>query len=263
MARLRLDQLLHQRGLLASREKAKRAVMAGEVLVDGQKVDKPGTQVKDDAELRLLRDPEPYVSRAGRKLAAALDHFGETADVDPAGMRCLDVGASTGGFTDCLLQRGAEHVVALDVGTNQLEYSIRSDPRVKSIEQTNARHLAPGDLPGPFDLVTLDLSFISLTKVVPPLLVFLREGSLLLPLVKPQFEAGRELVGKGGIVRDESVRRRVVDERVRDLESLEPPADSALLQGLQDLRLRSLGTFDSPVHGSEGNRESFALFRFS
>lgn len=250
MARVRLDQLLHQRGLSPSREKAKRAVMAGEVLVDGQKVDKPGTQVQDDAELRLLRDPEPYVSRAGRKLATALDHF----EVDPQGLRCLDVGASTGGFTDCLLQRGAAHVVALDVGTNQLDYSLRSDPRVTSIEQTNARHLAEGDLDGPFDLVTLDLSFISLTKVVPPLLVFLREGSLLLPLVKPQFEAGRELVGKGGIVRDPSVRRRVVDERVQDLARVDTPRSG--------LRLRPLGTFDSPVHGSEGNRETFALFSF-
>jgi 23S rRNA (cytidine1920-2'-O)/16S rRNA (cytidine1409-2'-O)-methyltransferase len=248
VTRIRLDQLLHQRGLSPSREKAKRAVMAGEVLVDGQKVDKPGTQVKDDAELRLLRDPEPYVSRAGRKLAAALDHFA----LEPAGLRCLDVGASTGGFTDCLLQRGADHVVALDVGTNQLEYSLRSDPRVTSIEQVNARHLIESDLEGPFDLVTLDLSFISLTKVVPPLLVFLQEGSLLLPLVKPQFEAGRELVGKGGIVRDPEVRRKVVEQRVAQLSEL----------GLGTLHLNSLGTFDSPVHGSEGNRETFALFRF-
>lgn len=219
--------------------------MAGEVLVDGQKVDKPGAQVAEDAELRLLRDPEPYVSRAGRKLAAALDHFG----VDPTGFRCLDVGASTGGFTDCLLQRGAEHVVALDVGTNQLVYSLRSDPRVTSMENVNARHLRPGDLEGAFDLVTLDVSFISLTKVVPPLLVFLREGSLLLPLVKPQFEAGRELVGKGGIVRDPQVRRKVVDDTVAAL--------ATLAEGL-----RWVGTFDSPVHGSEGNREAFALFRY-
>lgn len=243
--KLRLDQLLHQRGLQPSRERAKRTVMAGEVLVDGQKVDKPGAQVAEDAELRLLRDPEPYVSRAGRKLAAALDHFG----VDPTGFRCLDVGASTGGFTDCLLQRGAEHVVALDVGTNQLVYSLRSDPRVTSMENVNARHLRPGDLEGAFDLVTLDVSFISLTKVVPPLLVFLREGSLLLPLVKPQFEAGRELVGKGGIVRDPQVRRKVVDDTVAAL--------ATLAEGL-----RWVGTFDSPVHGSEGNREAFALFRY-
>lgn len=247
MTKIRLDQLLHQRGLSPSREKAKRAVMAGEVLVDGQKVDKPGTQVKDDAELRLLGNPEPFVSRAGRKLAAALDHFA----LDPAGMRCLDVGASTGGFTDCLLQRGAVHVVALDVGTNQLDYSLRSDPRVTSIEQVNARHLAESDLEGPFDLVTLDLSFISLTKVVPPLLVFLQEGSLLLPLVKPQFEVGRELVGKGGIVRDPEVRRSVVERRVGQLSEL----------GLGTLHLQALGTFDSPVHGTEGNRETFALFR--
>ncbi|MDA8017027.1 MAG: TlyA family RNA methyltransferase [Thermoanaerobaculia bacterium] len=255
MPRVRLDQLLYQRGFAPSREKAKRAVMAGEVLVDGQKVDKPGTQVAMDAELHLLRDPEPFVSRAGRKLAAALDHF----QLDPRGLRCLDVGASTGGFTDCLLQRGAVHVVALDVGTNQLDYSLRRDPRVTSIEKTNARHLTPGDLPGPFDLVTLDLSFISLTKVVPPLLVFLRRDSLLLPLVKPQFEAGRELVGKGGIVRDAAVRSRIIEERVHDLEQLEPSADHPL----HDLRLHALGTFDSPVHGSEGNRESFALFRLS
>lgn len=250
MTRTRLDQLLVQRGLSPSREQAKRAVMAGEVLVDGHKIDKPGTQIRTEAELRLLRDREPFVSRAGRKLAAALDHFG----IDPQGMHCLDVGASTGGFTDCLLQRGALHVVALDVGTNQLDYSLRSDPRVTSIERVNARHLAASDLNGPFDLVTLDLSFISLTKVVPALLVFLREGSLLLPLVKPQFEAGREWVGKGGIVRDPQVRERVVGQRVAEL------ADLDLQPGGR--RLRPVGTFESPVHGSEGNRETFALFRF-
>lgn len=245
---MRLDQLLHQKGLCASREQAKRAVMAGTVLVDGQKVDKPGTAVALDAELRLLGAKEPFVSRAGRKLAHALDHFG----LDPEGFRCLDVGASTGGFTDCLLQRGARHVHALDVGHGQLVYGLRQDPRVTVLERTNARHLAPGDLPDRhFDLVTFDVSFISLRLVVPPTLPFVADGGWVLPMIKPQFEAGRGQVGKGGIVRDRALRRRVIDERMAELGGLEHAGR----------RLESLGCFDSPVHGMEGNQEAFALFR--
>ena len=238
---MRLDQMLFQRGLFPSREKARRAVMAGAVAVDGRRVDKPGTPTPEGAELELLARPEPFVSRAGRKLAAALDHFG----LDPSGAVCLDVGASTGGFTDCLLQRGAVRVYALDVGYGQLDYSLRTDPRVVVMERVNARHLVPGDLPEPCDLITVDVSFISLTKVVPALLAHLAPGGRLLPMIKPQFEAGRGQVGKGGIVRGARLRRRVIDDRVADLEAL---------------GLACRGVFDSPVAGRRGNREAFALF---
>jgi 23S rRNA (cytidine1920-2'-O)/16S rRNA (cytidine1409-2'-O)-methyltransferase len=238
---MRLDQLLFHRGLVASREKARRAVMAGTVLVDGRRIDKPGTPTSDDAELALLAPAEPYVSRAGRKLAHALDHF----QLDPSGFVCLDVGASTGGFTDCLLQRGAVRVYALDVGYGQLDYSLRNDPRVVVMERVNARYLPPDALPEPCDLITVDISFISLTKVVPALLPHMQDGAWLLPMIKPQFEAGRRQVGKGGIVRDQRVRKQVIDRRVAELEAL---------------GLGSRGVFDSPVTGVGGNREAFALF---
>ncbi|MEM9553978.1 MAG: TlyA family RNA methyltransferase [Acidobacteriota bacterium] len=238
---MRLDQLLHHKGHFPSREKARRAVMAGSVLVDGQRVDKPGTPTAESARLEVLAG-EPFVSRAGRKLAGALDAFG----LDPAGWTCLDVGASTGGFTDCLLQRGASRVVALDVGYGQLDMGLRNDPRVRVMERVNARKLQPDDLDERFDLITVDVSFISLTKVVPALLPFLRTDGLLLPLIKPQFEAGRREVGKGGIVRDESTRRRVVDQRIANLEAL---------------GLEPLDSMDSVLSGSRGNREVLALFR--
>jgi 23S rRNA (cytidine1920-2'-O)/16S rRNA (cytidine1409-2'-O)-methyltransferase len=238
---LRLDQLLVERGLFASREKARRAVMAGTVRVDGTRVDKPGTPTKPDAALEV-EAKEPYVSRAGGKLAHALEHFG----IDPAGLVCLDVGASTGGFTDCLLQRGARRVYALDVGYGQLDQRLREDPRVVVMERVNARHLGPDAIGPPCDLITVDVSFISLAKVVPALLPHLAEGGHLVPLIKPQFEAGRGQVGKGGIVRDEAVRRRVIAERVAELE---------------DLGLRCLGTVDSAVPGAGGNVEALAAFR--
>jgi 23S rRNA (cytidine1920-2'-O)/16S rRNA (cytidine1409-2'-O)-methyltransferase len=237
---VRLDQLLAVRGLFASREQARRAVMAGEVRVAGQVVDKPGVPVAEDAALEVTARP-PFVSRGGLKLAAALDHF----QVDVAGRVCLDVGASTGGFTDCLLQRGAARVYALDVGRGQLEWRLRQDPRVVPMEGINARHLAADALPEPCDLVTVDVSFISLLKVVPALVPHLCLGGLLVALVKPQFEAGRGAVGKGGIVRDEAVRRRVIDERVAQLAAL---------------GLESRGVIDSPVPGAEGNVEGLALF---
>lgn len=238
---MRLDQLLFQRGMFPSREKARRAVMAGSVLVDGRRIDKPGTATRDSVELAVLAPAEPFVSRAGRKLSAALDHFA----LDVQDLVCLDVGASTGGFTDCLLQRGAARVYALDVGYGQLDFRLRNDSRVIVMERRNARHLEPEDLPEPCDLITVDVSFISLTKVVPALLTHLSDQGRLLPMIKPQFEAGRRQVGKGGIVRDQDVRRRVVDGRVADLERL---------------GLDSLGVFDSPVTGVGGNREAFALF---
>jgi len=237
----RLDQLLVERGLFASREQARRAVMAGEVRVDGELVDKAGAAVAPTAAL-AVRAREPFVSRSGRKLAAALDRFG----VDPAGWVCLDVGASTGGFTDCLLQRGAARVYALDVGYGQLDARLRADPRVVVMERRNARHLAPGDLPERVRLATVDVSFISLAKVVPALLPHVEPGGLLLTLIKPQFEAGRGAVGKGGVLRDEALRRSVVQE---------------VASSLAGLGLSPLGLFDSPVAGMEGNRETLALFR--
>ncbi|MEM7351355.1 MAG: TlyA family RNA methyltransferase [Acidobacteriota bacterium] len=243
---MRLDQLLHHRGFFPSREKARRAVMAGTVTVDGRRIDKPGTPTPEDAELVLAGPNEPFVSRAGRKLAAALDHFAAAhSALDPRGRVCLDVGASTGGFTDCLLQRGAARVYALDVGYGQLDFRLRNDLRVVVMERINARHLAPDALPEPCDLITIDVSFISLTKVVPALLAHLAPGGWLLPMIKPQFEAGRRQVGKGGIVRDPAVRQAVIEDRVADLERL---------------GLRARGVFDSPVSGVGGNREAFALF---
>ncbi|MBP1643026.1 MAG: tlyA [Acidobacteria bacterium] len=242
VARPRLDQLLFDRGLFESREKARRAVMAGLVEVEGRRVDKPGTAVSVEAVLRLVASGEPFVSRAGRKLAAALDRFG----LDPAGLACLDVGASTGGFTDCLLQRGAARVVALDVGYGLIDARLRADPRVTVIERVNARHLAPDAFPVPFDLIVVDVSFISVVKVAPALLPHLAAGGRLLALIKPQFEVGRGAVGKGGIVRDEELRRRVVAERAGELAGL---------------GLALEGVFDSPVAGAEGNVEAFALLR--
>jgi 23S rRNA (cytidine1920-2'-O)/16S rRNA (cytidine1409-2'-O)-methyltransferase len=237
---LRLDQLLVQRGLFSSREQARRAVMAGIVAVDGQRVDKAGTAIGDDARLEVQGPKEPFVSRAGRKLASALDCFG----VDPAGLVCLDVGASTGGFTDCLLQRGARRVYAVDVGYGQLDQRLREDPRVVVMERVNARHLEPEALPEPCDLAVVDVSFISLTKVVPAVVPLIRPGGLLLPMIKPQFEAGRGAVGKGGILRDEALRREVVEETAAALAAL---------------GLERRGLMDSAVAGAGGNQEAFVL----
>jgi 23S rRNA (cytidine1920-2'-O)/16S rRNA (cytidine1409-2'-O)-methyltransferase len=246
-ASVRLDQLLVQRGLFASREAARRAVMAGTVEVEGRRVDKPGTAVREESRLEVVGQREPFVSRAGRKLAAALDHFEvDFPDIDPAGRVCLDVGASTGGFTDCLLQRGAARVYALDVGYGQLDLRLRNDPRVVVLDRINARNLPAGALPETCGLITVDVSFISLLKVVPALLPHLAPGGLLLPMIKPQFEAGRGAVGKGGILRDEALRRRVIEE---------------CAAGLAALGLEPLGLFDSPVAGTGGNREAFSLFR--
>jgi 23S rRNA (cytidine1920-2'-O)/16S rRNA (cytidine1409-2'-O)-methyltransferase len=239
---VRLDQLLVERGLFESRERARRAVMAGVVQVEGRRVDKPGTAVRSEAALLVVAPTEPFASRAGRKVAAALDRF----DVDPTGLSCLDVGASTGGFTDCLLQRGAAAVTALDVGYGLIDARLRDDPRVNVIERTNARHLSADAFDQPFELVVVDVSFISVVKVVPALVPHLAAGGRLLVLIKPQFEVGRGGVGKGGIVRDEELRRRVIAERAAEL---------------VELGLELEGTFDSPVAGARGNREAFALLR--
>ena len=240
-AAVRLDQLLVDHGHFESREKARRAVMAGLVSVDGARVDKPGSPVREGALLTIAGPAEPFVSRGGRKLAAGLDAF----DVDPAGLSCLDVGASTGGFTDCLLQRGAARVTAVDVGYGLIDSRLRADPRVTVVERTNARHLAGDAFPERFALVVVDLSFISLLKVVPALLPHLAPGGRLLCLIKPQFEIGRQGVGKGGIVRDETARREIIERRAREIAAL---------------GLEPAGLIDSPVAGAEGNREALALF---
>jgi 23S rRNA (cytidine1920-2'-O)/16S rRNA (cytidine1409-2'-O)-methyltransferase len=237
---VRLDQLLVERGLFDSRERARRAVMAGLVEVDGRRIDKPGTAVRPEVVVAVAGPAEPFASRAGRKLAAALDHF----VLDPTGLACLDVGASTGGFTDCLLQRGARAVTAVDVGYGLLDLRLRNDPRVTVVERVNARYLAADAFEHRFDLVVVDLSFISVIKVAPALVSHIADGGWLLVLIKPQFEVGRGAVGKGGIVRDEAVRTAVIGERARELST----------PGLE-----LVGTYDSPVTGAEGNREAFAL----
>ncbi|MDX1381992.1 MAG: TlyA family RNA methyltransferase [Thermoanaerobaculia bacterium] len=240
---LRLDQLLAAKGLFPSREKARRAVMAGCVEVEGRIVDKPGSPVAPSAAISVRERDEPFVSRAGRKLAAALEAF----SIATAERVCLDVGASTGGFTDCLLQAGASRVYALDVGRGQLDWGLRQDPRVVVMEGVNARHLDPAAIPEPIGLATVDVSFISLLKVVPAVLGCLGPGADLVTLIKPQFEAPRGSVGKGGILRDEELRREIVERRRREIAELGA--------------LTPLGLIDSPVAGMGGNREALAAFR--
>jgi 23S rRNA (cytidine1920-2'-O)/16S rRNA (cytidine1409-2'-O)-methyltransferase len=239
MSKQRLDTLLADRGLYQSRSRAAAAVMAGDVRVDDRPARKPGELVPDDAELRVAERPA-FVSRGGIKLANALDAFG----IDPAGRRALDVGASTGGFTDCLLQRGAEAVIALDVAYGELHWKLRQDPRVTAIERRNARSLDASDLPFRPDLVVADVSFISLTKVLPAVLRCAAPRFDCLALVKPQFEAGRERVGRGGVVRSAEDRR------------------AALLAvagyAREELGVAVLGFASSGLPGPAGNRESFA-----
>ena len=203
MSRIRLDVLLHRRGLAESREFAKRLILAGQVLVGGRVVDKVATPTDEQAELEVRQRP-PYVSRGGLKLAKALDTFA----IDPTGWVVADVGASTGGFTDCLLQRGADHVYAIDVGYGQFHWNLRQDPRVKVMERTNARYLE--SLAEQVHLVTIDVSFISLRLILPQARRWLVEGGQVVALIKPQFEAGRGQVGKGGVVRDERTHRAVL-----------------------------------------------------
>jgi 23S rRNA (cytidine1920-2'-O)/16S rRNA (cytidine1409-2'-O)-methyltransferase len=238
----RLDVLLVDLGLAPTRAKAQALVLAGQVVVDDQRVDKPGTRVSTEAEVRLKGEPMPYVSRGGLKLAAALEHF----QLDVRGAVCADIGASTGGFTDCLLQAGAAKVYALDVGRGQLHARLRSDPRVVLREGVNARHLGPSELPEKVSVLVLDVSFISLTQVLPATVQFLVPGGVMVALVKPQFEAGREQVGKGGVVRDDTVRAEAV-ARVREC--------------VEQLGLFPVGALDSPVHGPAGNREILLVAR--
>jgi 23S rRNA (cytidine1920-2'-O)/16S rRNA (cytidine1409-2'-O)-methyltransferase len=236
---VRLDTLLVDRGLVASRERARALILAGQVRVNGQVASKAGTAVSLDAEITVAAPDHPYVGRGGVKLAHALESFAIAVE----GRIALDIGASTGGFTDALLQHGAARVVALDVGHGQLDWKIRSDPRVDVIERVNARTLTAADLPpgrAPFDIVTIDVSFISLKLILPVVPPLLADSGDVVALVKPQFEAGRAEIGKGGIVRDPAVHARVVGE-VSDVANA--------------LGLGRAGTTESPIAGMEGNRE--------
>ena len=233
----RLDILLLERELAKSREKAQSMIMAGEVLVNGAMVSKPAIRV-DESDTIELRQKPPFVSRGGTKLAHALDHF----QLDVHSLVALDVGASTGGFTDCLLKQGASRVYAVDVGYGQLEYSLRIDPRVVVMERINARY--PFTLPEAVDLITIDISFISLEKVVPNVSNLTRRGSVIICLVKPQFEAGRDQVGKGGLIKDPSVHAQVLGRFI----------SWSIGKGY---RIR--GLTPSPILGASGNREFFVL----
>jgi 23S rRNA (cytidine1920-2'-O)/16S rRNA (cytidine1409-2'-O)-methyltransferase len=244
MTRPRLDQALVERGLCPSREKAKRAILAGQVRVGGQVASKPGHVIKPD-DLLTLEEPERYVSRGGYKLEHGLQNF----QLDPRGLTAIDLGASTGGFTDCLLQQGAARVYAVDVGRGQLAWKLRHDDRVTVMEQVNARWLTRGHFPPPFagaDLIVADCSFISLKKILPPAVALLADSGKILALVKPQFEAGRAEAGRGkGVIRDPAIHERVLNE----LKTFATETSG----------LRWLGETPSPLLGPAGNKEFLVL----
>jgi 23S rRNA (cytidine1920-2'-O)/16S rRNA (cytidine1409-2'-O)-methyltransferase len=248
--KVRLDKLLFERGLTTSRERAQALILAGKVLVDGQKIEKAGAGVDAQANLRLLGEDLKYVSRGGLKLEKALDHW----QIEVAGKVCLDVGASTGGFTDCLLQKGAARVIAVDTGYGQIDCRLRDNPRVRLLEKTNARYLSRGQIGEIADLIVMDVSFISATLVLPAVIAAAfpesageRQGRQVIVLVKPQFEVGREQVGKGGIVRDEAAQAAAV-EKVRQ---------ALVAQGCAHTDVT-----ESPILGAEGNREFLLYGRF-
>ena len=239
----RIDKLLVEQGLAESRTRAQAMIMAGVVLVDEQRVSKPSEVFPSGSAIRIKgsTDDTRYVGRGGLKLEAALKAF----SIDPTGWVCIDIGSSTGGFTDCLLQHGATRVIAIDAGTNQLAWSLRTDPRVEVRENTNARHLKPSEFEQPFDLAVMDVSFISVTKVIPAVIGLLTPEQRMVVLIKPQFEVGKGEVGKGGIVRDVRKHERVVAE-VGDF--------------VERLGLRCIGVIDSPISGAEGNKEFLAFY---
>ena len=242
MKKERLDNLLVDRGLVSSRERAKALIAAGKVFVDQQKVDKPGATVRVEAQLQLTAQL-PYVSRGGLKLEGALRAFG----IDPGGMVVMDVGASTGGFTDCILQRGAKKVYAVDVGYGQLAWKLRNDRRVVNLERANIRYLQREAVEEEgVDLILIDTSFISIEKFLPHLLGFLKEGGILLGLIKPQFEVGKGEVGKGGVVKDPALHQKVIDR---------------ISAFGRELGLRVLGVVESPLLGPKGNKEFFIHLR--
>ncbi len=240
----RLDVLLVERGLIPTRQKAQAVIMAGDVFVGGQRSDKPGAAVAEDAEIEVRGSAMPYVSRGGWKLEKAM----KTWPITLEGKICSDIGASTGGFTDCMLQNGAEKVYAVDVGYGQLDWKLRSDPRVVCLERTNARYLTREQIPDPLDFASIDVSFISLGLIFPALYPLLRPGGEIACLIKPQFEAGREKVGKKGVVRDPAVHREVLE---------------AFLKHAKDNHFTVLGITYSPIRGPEGNIEYLGYLRKS
>jgi len=243
----RLDRLLCERGIASSRERAQALIIAGKILVNGQKIEKPGAPVEEDSLLRLLGEDLKYVSRGGLKLQAALDHW----KLEVQGKICLDIGASTGGFTDCLLQRGAARVIAVDTGHGQIDFRLRQDARVRLLERNNARCLTREQLGETLDLIVMDVSFISAALVLPAAIAAafpeVRGGKQVIVLIKPQFEAGREYVGKGGIVRDPQAHAAAV-QKIR--------------QVVTDLGAVTTDVIDSPILGGEGNREFLLLANF-
>jgi 23S rRNA (cytidine1920-2'-O)/16S rRNA (cytidine1409-2'-O)-methyltransferase len=240
MAKIRLDKILVERGLVQSRERARALIMAGKVLVKGQVATKAGTMLDKGVEVALKEEDHPYVSRGALKLVKGLDEF----EIDPAGLNALDVGASTGGFTDVLLTRGAAKVYAIDVGYGQLAWKLRQDDRVVVLERENIRHLDADKIDEPCQLAVIDVSFISLTKVLPKVIELLGPGHRIVALIKPQFEAGRDQVGKGGVVRDPDIRQQCID-KVRDF-----ARDAGLTPG---------PVVESPIRGPAGNVEFLVL----
>lgn len=236
MGKMRLDKLLVERGLVPSRERGQALIIAGQVLVNGQKQDKPGTPVPEESEIRILGEVLPYVSRGGLKLESALKEFALSVE----GATALDIGASTGGFTDCLLQHGCKKVYAVDVGYGQLAWKIRQDPRVITIERVNIRQIDPSLIPELADIAVIDVSFISLEKVIPSILRFLKPQSDIVALIKPQFEVGKGQVGKGGIVRDDAARDAAVDR---------------ITAFIHEQNCDVKGVIPSPIRGQDGNVE--------
>jgi 23S rRNA (cytidine1920-2'-O)/16S rRNA (cytidine1409-2'-O)-methyltransferase len=243
MKKIRLDQLLVEKGLAESREKAKRLILAGQVLIDGQPASKPGHTVSSDHEI-VLKEVERFVSRGGEKLEGAMQSF----PIELTGKVCLDIGSSTGGFTDCMLQHGAAKVYAIDVGKGQLHWKLREDPRVVVMEGVNARHLTPADLPELADFASIDTSFISLTNILPAVKGLLKPGGEIVSLIKPQFEAGKEDVDKGrGVITDPAIHEAVI-AKVKKF-------------GTEELGLEWLGLSTSPLKGPKGNIEFLAYWR--
>jgi 23S rRNA (cytidine1920-2'-O)/16S rRNA (cytidine1409-2'-O)-methyltransferase len=238
----RIDKLLTEKGIVHSRERARAFIMAGKVMVEGRAVDKPGTRVEVEAQLQVRGEDQPYVSRGGLKLEGALNAFG----MNPDGMVVMDVGASTGGFTDCVLQKGAKKVYAVDVGYGKLAWKLQKDPRVINLERRNIRYLKREEIPEEVDLILIDTSFISIEKFLPHLLKFLKWGGILVSLIKPQFEVGKGEVGKGGVVRDSALHQKVID-RISEFS--------------RNLGLSILGVVESPLLGPKGNKEFFICLR--
>ncbi len=243
ISKTRIDSLVVKKGMVKSRERAKALIMAGKVLVNNQRIDKPGTQVADNASIIVKQDTNPYVSRGGLKLEKAL----KTLPISVKDATCLDIGASTGGFTDCLLQYGAKKVFAVDVGYGQLDWSLRQDSRVKVIERTNIRHMAYEEIGQKMDIVVADTSFISLKVVIPAAEKFMRNETLILALIKPQFEAGKKNVGKGGVVKDPEVRKKVIDN---------------IKLFFHDRGYQVNQVVPSPVCGPKGNKEFIIFLNF-